>query len=96
MRGFGSHRNPKRLADGHVSNDHFFSGRFVTNVVRRSTRISLGKDVFGTRQRGFGPEIGRGIVLQRASLEPVDRSVIKISVELESLILAQNERWRQA
>src|SRR4051794_39397327 len=32
LRGFGSHRNPKRLADGHVSNDHFFSGRFVTNV----------------------------------------------------------------
>jgi hypothetical protein len=41
----------KRQADGHVSNDHFFWSRSVTNVVRRSVRISLREDVFGTRQK---------------------------------------------
>ena len=65
MRGFSAEMpgSPKRLTDGHVSNDHFFTGRFVANVVRRWRRISFVKDVFGTRQRGLGPDIGRGVLL---------------------------------
>ena len=70
MRGFWlKPKARKRQADGHVSNDHFFWSWSVTNVVRRTLRISLWKDVFGTRQREAG-----GFA---RTLQPVDQSVIR-------------------
>jgi hypothetical protein len=55
---------------------------------RRETveRVQVGADVFGTRRECDAA--GSGCV------EVTSRD--KISIELESLILAQNERWRQA
>ena len=69
MRGFWlKPKARKRQADGHVSNDHFFWSWSVTNVVRRSVRVSLWKDVFGTRQMGSrDPDIGRETFRKRVS-----------------------------
>jgi hypothetical protein len=75
----------EETTDGHVSKIHRASRERAPD--RREAgrpHISVEADVFGTRQE----------YNVREDIEVTSRD--QISVELESLILAQNERWRQA
>jgi hypothetical protein len=86
--GWLGRRGPKETTDGHVSK--FIALLRLKGWVERRETVGvvwvLRADVFGTRQEW------REWRHSRCS----DQSGDKISIELESLILAQNERWRQA
>jgi hypothetical protein len=75
----------EETTDGHVSKIHRASKECAPD--RREAgrpQSSFEADVFGTRQE----------YNVRQNIEVTSQD--QISVQLESLILAQNERWRQA